>query len=138
MNTPTALRDDQMLAVDRLIDRLRRLSIEDVHAIHDARGRDEGDVVAAIGAASAAGRMIAMEEADEAVHAAVETARQRAILAAGYEEQGDWEGAAACASDAAIGLIARDLIDSDTYRRLTAPVAAALGSLHPDDEKEEE
>ena len=133
MSTPQIMGHDQLLAVDRLIDRLRRLSVGDVHAINNARGRDAGDVVAAIGAASAAGRMIALEDADEAVHAAVSTARQRAVLTAGYEKRGDWEGAATCASDAAIGLIARDLIGSSTYWLLTAPVAAVVGPLHPDD-----
>lgn len=119
-----------------LIDRLHRLTARDVNTIHDARRwtdpRDEA-LETAIGAAIRAGRGIALEDADEAVYATVSTAQQRAVLSAGRDVWGDWEGAAACVSDAAIGLIARDLIDSGTYLALTAPVAAAFGPLHPDD-----
>lgn len=120
-----------------LIDRLHRLTARDVDTIHNARewwnGAADQARIAAVAAASAAGRMIAVEDADEAVYAAVSTAQQRAVLSAGRDVWGDWEGAAACVSDAAIGLIARDLIDSGTYRVLTAPVAAAFGPLHPAD-----
>lgn len=117
--------DDLIGLVDELVDSDRARQIATAPAMPGRVKRSAlMHAVHLLGQASRIG--LATASVDNMV-AAVEDADE-------YDDDSvDWVVAAGRLSDAVVGLIARDIINRDTYLALTKPVASVLGQLHPDD-----
>lgn len=138
----TSLQGPQEVELLDLLTRIRELRVPEVRSISTAAvGRRDID------------RMLAHRQALDAMARTGEDAdawRQGtkwgvanafADAAAGKPTQGApvaWVRAGEALLDAVTGLAARHVIDEDTYRFLTGPVAAVLGPLHPHDDAGEE
>lgn len=130
----------QGIELANLIDRLRQLRSADVRRIAAiAIAIGESDRMAArVRAIKALTRTTFPETWHKATDAASDAVEHAQRVSGNDQHYLAWARADQAANDAVTGLAARHVIDEDTYRLLTGPVAAVLGPLHPHDNAEEE
>ncbi len=140
MIDPADLDGPQGIELANLIDRLRQLRAADVRRIAAAdRTRSWSERMAArVLAIKALTRNGAFPETWHRATDAASDAVEYAASATHWSDYATLGRADQAVNDAITGLAARHIIDEDTYRSLTGPVATVLGPLHPHDNAGEE